>query len=121
MNSLNSPASTFVAVTRFALLVSCALALGACETDTTGPTAADAPRAAPAAARPDVAAIRTQAINPPEPARNAEPMTRSRAARECWMRTEKGSAHEDLDRRADLVNKCIEEKMRAVGATSPKT
>src|SRR5437016_12822092 len=108
MRRMNSHASTFIAVTRFALLVSCALALAACETDGTGPTAADAPRAEPAAAKPDVAAIRTQAAKPPESARDAEPMTRSRAARECWMRTEKGSAHEDLDKRADLVNKCIE-------------
>ena len=36
----------------------------------------------------------------------------SRAARECWMRTEKTSARENLDKRADLVNKCIEDKMR---------
>jgi hypothetical protein len=47
-------------------------------------------------------------------------MTRSRAARECWMRTEKASAHEDLDRRADLVNKCIDQKMNAAGVPAPK-
>ncbi|MFZ0110717.1 MAG: hypothetical protein WA445_05945 [Pseudolabrys sp.] len=48
-------------------------------------------------------------------------MTHSRAARECWMRTEKGSAHENLDKRAELVNKCIDEKMKAAGAPSPRT
>ena len=117
---MNSP-SSHACTLRFALLVACALALAGCETDGTGPTAAGAPRAEPAATNPDVAAVRTQAAKPPEPVRDAEPMTRSRAARECWMRTEKGSPHEDLDKRADLVNKCIEEKMRAVGATSPKT
>ena len=35
------------------------------------------------------------------------------------MRTEKGSAHEDLDKRADLVNKCIDEKMKAAGTPAP--
>ena len=92
---------------RFALLAACALTLAACQTEGTGPTAADAPR--------------IQASRPPEPAQVAEPMTRSRAARECWMRTEKGSAHENLDKRADVVNKCIEEKMKAAGTHSPKT
>ncbi len=47
------------------------------------------------------------AAKPPEP-----PMTRSRAAMECWMKTEKAQASGDLDKRADLVNKCIDEKMK---------
>jgi hypothetical protein len=121
MNSLSFSAGRIIAITRFTLLVSCALALAACETDGTGPTATDAPRAEPAAAKPDAAAVRTQAAKPPEPVRDAEPMTRSRAARECWMRTEKGNAREDLDRRADLVNKCIDEKMKAASTAPPKT
>jgi hypothetical protein len=37
------------------------------------------------------------------------------------MRTEKASAHDNLDKRADLVNRCIEEKMKAAGAAPPKT
>jgi hypothetical protein len=41
-----------------------------------------------------------------------QPMTHSRAAAECWMATEKGHADMDLDRRADVVNKCIEKKMK---------
>jgi hypothetical protein len=106
---------------RFALLAACALTLAACQTEGTGPTAADAPRAAAAPVQPDADAPRVQASRPPEPARVAEPMTRSRAARECWMRTEKGSAHENLDKRADVVNKCIEEKMRAAGTPAPKS
>jgi hypothetical protein len=117
MNFASSNTRKVAAITRFALLVSCALALAACETDATGPTAADAPKAEPALARPDTAA---QAAKLPEPVRDAEPMTRSRAARECWMRTEKGSAREDLDKRADLVNKWIDEKMKAVGMPAPK-
>jgi hypothetical protein len=104
---------------RFALLVSCALLLAACETDGTGPTAADAPKA-DASAKPDAAAVVTQAAKPAAPVRDTEPMTRSRAARECWMRTEKGNAREDLDKRADLVNKCIDDKMKAVGVPAPK-
>jgi hypothetical protein len=39
-------------------------------------------------------------------------MTRSRAAAECWMATEKGRADMDLDKRADVVNKCIDQKMK---------
>lgn len=50
----------------------------------------------------------TEAAKPAEP-----PMTRSRAATECWMKTEKGSAGADLDKRADIVNKCIDEKLKA--------
>jgi hypothetical protein len=62
-----------------------------------------------------------QAAKPAEPVADSEPMTHSRAARECWMKTEKANAHADLDKRADLVNKCIDEKMKAAGAPAPKT
>ncbi|MGB8243259.1 MAG: hypothetical protein WCF76_05100 [Pseudolabrys sp.] len=95
-------------IARIALLTICAVALASCETDTTGPTAG---------VRPNADAPRPQA----GPVTNSEPMTHSRAARECWMRTEKGSAHENLDKRAELVNKCIDEKMKAAGAPSPRT
>lgn len=105
----------------FGLLFACALGLAACETDSTGPTSADAPKAAAVSPKPDATVPRPQAVGPSEPMQDPEPMTRSRAARECWMRTEKASAHEDLDKRADLVNKCIEEKMKAAGITGPKT
>lgn len=40
------------------------------------------------------------------------PTTHTRAAAECWMATEKTAQKMDLDRRADLVNGCIEKKMR---------
>ncbi len=52
---------------------------------------------------------------PPEP-----PMTRSRAAMECWMQTEKGRADANLDKRADFVTKCIDEKLKTAQA-APKT
>ncbi len=121
MNSLIFSTHKFVAAARFALFAACALTLAACETDGTGSSAADAPKAEVAASKPDVAAAKPQAAKPPEPVQDAEPMTRSRAARECWMRTEKGNAHEDLDKRADLVNKCIDDKMKAAAAPAPKT
>jgi hypothetical protein len=55
-----------------------------------------------------------------EPATPAEPpMTRSRAAMECWMKTEKGQADGNLDKRADVVNKCIDEKLKT--AQAPKS
>jgi len=78
-----------LSVVRLALFAACALTLVACQTNGTGPIAAEGPE--------------------------------TRAARECWMRTEKTSARENLDKRADVVNKCIDEKMKASRPASPKT
>jgi hypothetical protein len=39
-------------------------------------------------------------------------MTRTRAAAECWMKTEKTAQTMNLDQRADLVNTCIDKRMR---------
>ncbi len=105
---------------RFVLLATCALALAACQTDGASPTASDAPKAEVTSAKPDAAAPKPQAAKPAEPVPE-EPMTRTRAARECWMKTEKASAREGLDKRADLVNKCIDDKLKAAGAPPPKT
>ena len=69
-----------------------ALALAGCET-------------VPYPAAPQAAAA------PPE-----QPMTHSRAATECWMATEKGHADMNLDKRADIVTKCIDEKMKGAKA-----
>lgn len=66
-------------------------------------------------------AARTQAARPAEPADDGEPMTRARAARECWMRTEKSALQMDLDKRADVVNKCIDDRLKATGVTAPKS
>jgi hypothetical protein len=82
---------------RGAALLVVALALAGCETTGTG--------AAPAA---------QAAAGPPQP-----PMTHSRAAQECWMSTEKGAGSQNLDKRADFVTKCIEDKMKAADA-APK-
>jgi hypothetical protein len=37
------------------------------------------------------------------------------------MWTEKGSAHENLDKRAEIVDKCIDEKLKAAGVPSPRS
>ena len=81
-------------LTRFTLpvlLVLAAAALAGCET-----TGADA---------------KPEAAKPVEP-----PMTRTRAAEQCWMATEKGNAGLALDKRADVVDKCIEQKMKAAAS-----
>lgn len=106
-------------------LLPVALALTACQTDGTGPSAADAPKAQAASARPEPAAAKpetppTQAVRPAAAANDGEPMTRARAARECWMRTEKANPHQDLDKRADVVNKCIDDRLKAAGTAAPK-
>ena len=77
------------------LVMLATLALAGCETTGTG--------AAPVADK------------PPEP-----PMTHARAATECWMATEKGHSDANLDKRADIVDKCIEQKMKGAPA-APKT
>lgn len=64
--------------------------------------------------------LTTEAGKPAEPPKVEAPMTRSRAASECWMKTEKGSAGVNIDKRADTVTKCIDDKMKAAAA-APKT
>ena len=82
---------TFVRLTLSVLLVATASALAGCETTGTGVAAA-----------------------PPKPAE--PPMTHTRAAEQCWMATEKGAASMSLDKRADAVDKCIQDKMKAANA-----
>lgn len=77
-----------------AALVLGAALLAGCETTRPGPVAQTQP--------------------PPEP-----PMTRSQAAELCWMSTEKTNQGMNLDKRADLVTKCIEDKMK--GGAAPKS
>ena len=80
---------------RLLALASAGLLLAACETTSSkGPA--------------------VEAAKPPEP-----PMTRARAAQECWMKTEKGGASMSLDKRADIVDKCIDEKLKAAAAAPP--
>jgi hypothetical protein len=60
-----------------------------------------------------LAACETVNSGPAAQAAPEPPMTHSRAATECWMATEKGRAGMDLDKRADVVTKCIDDKMKA--------
>ena len=121
MNAPTLIAGNLLSTARVALLAAAILGLAACQTDSGGPAAGDAPKPEVAASRPDSSGAKPHAAKPEEPAEEAEPMTRTRAARECWMKTEKANRHEDLDKRADIVNKCIEDKMKAAGASPPKT
>jgi hypothetical protein len=41
----------------------------------------------------------------------ASPITHQQAALDCWMATEHGRADMPLDKRADLVDACIKDKM----------
>jgi hypothetical protein len=88
------------------LLAAAAGLLAGCETDgnTPGPLASLSSPSKPA-----------------EPEKPAEPpMTRSRAASECWMSTEKGPLRSNLDKRADVVDKCIDDKLKSAAA-APKS
>jgi hypothetical protein len=99
-------APRFVTI-RLALLGAMAALLAGCQTsgpETTGSIGATAQSAQAAA----------------EPAKPAElPMTRHRAAMECWMKTEKGSASVNIDKRADIVTQCIDDKLKSA-AVAPK-
>ena len=55
----------------------------------------------------------TEAAKPAEP-----PMTRRLAAEQCWMAAEKAHAALSLDKRADIVNKCIEQKMKTASGNA---
>jgi hypothetical protein len=49
----------------------------------------------------------------PAPEPPPEPMTEQRASAACWMKYERGRADLPLDARAALVDKCIDERMKA--------
>ena len=77
-----------------ALLLACSPALTACQTDAPGgPSAQAAPQEAP------------------------KPLTHQEAALQCWMSVEKTHQTMALDQRADVVTKCINDKMN--GAKQP--
>ena len=90
------------------LLLGVALVLSGCETDgsTPGPLAS----LSAATAKKDEPPKAQEIENAKAPAE--EPMTHARAASICWMTTEKGRADANLDKRADVVEKCIAEKMK---------
>jgi hypothetical protein len=70
-------------------LLAAAMLLSACQTDSPGsPSAQAAPQEQP-----------------------AKPMTHQEAALQCWMSVEKTHKDLALDKRADVVTKCIDDKM----------
>jgi hypothetical protein len=87
---------------RLLLLVMAAGLLAGCETTPGAPGVPAAQAAKPADKPPEL------------------PMTQQRAAGECWMGAEKTHAGMDIDKRADFVTKCIDEKMKAA-KTAPTT
>jgi hypothetical protein len=112
---LLAPTSTASAGTRhkahaLALLAVSGFLLAGCQTD--GPSSNPLSELAAYNGKKDDTA--KTAAKPAEP-----PMTRSRAAMECWMKTEKGSASANLDKRADIVNKCIDDTLKT--GEAPKT
>jgi hypothetical protein len=40
-----------------------------------------------------------------------QPLTQSKAAEQCWMETEHGDKSLPLDKRAKIVDKCVNDKM----------
>jgi hypothetical protein len=91
-----------------ALLLLAGAALSGCQTTSTD---------APATQATSTNAPATQAAKPAE--QPELPMTHERAATECWMSTEKGRTDISLDKRADIVTKCIEQKMNGKSAAKP--
>ncbi len=111
----------------FALLAVAGVLLAGCETGGVKPdplASLMAPKppepGKPAEAGKPSEQAKPAAAKPAEPAKPEEPMTRARAATECWMKTEKSSAGADIDKRADIVTKCIDDKLKAAKA-APKT
>ncbi len=85
-----------------ALIAVAALSLAACET--TG-SPAPAVQAAPVSAASD------NPMAPDTVTKTSGPMTHRQAALYCWMSTEHGHADMALDKRADVVDACIKQKM----------
>ena len=84
------------------VLLGIAALLSGCETD--GSTAKPAASLAAGTGKKD---------EPPKVAEpTAEPISHAQAAADCWMATEKGHAGAPLDKRADIVDKCIADKMK---------
>jgi predicted small secreted protein len=94
-----------------ALFLATAFALAACNTtggDQPGPAAGTTGSTATTAAAPD---------NTP-----AQPMTRTQAASECWMKAEKLEGDKkNIDSRLSYVEKCINDKTKTAQPAAPKT
>jgi hypothetical protein len=82
------------------LLLALSPLLAACQTDA---PASPSAQAAPAQEAPEA----------------APPLTRQEAAAQCWMSVEKTHKNTGLDQRADIVTKCINDKMKAAEQPAP--
>jgi len=60
-----------------------------------------------------LAGCNTDSIGAPQAQAAPKPMTHTEAAKQCWMATEHGHQDLPLDKRADIVDKCIKDKMSA--------
>ena len=78
------------------LLLACTPALTACQTDSPSPSAQ---------ASPQEAAKETAK-------ETAKPPTRQEVALQCWASVDKAHKEASLDQRADIVTKCINDKMK---------
>jgi hypothetical protein len=89
----------------YALLAAVAVLLASCAHEETrvSSTATAPPAASQAAAQPAPA---------PEP-EPEEPITEHQASAACWMKYERGRRDLSLEARAKLVDKCIDERMKA--------
>lgn len=104
-----------IKLTQNALFLAAALALAACNT-TTG----DQP--GPAAAAGTTGAAGTTASAAPADDKPAQPMTRTEAASQCWMKAEKLEGDKrNIDSRLSYVEKCIGDKMKTAQPAAPKT
>lgn len=87
------------------------LALAGCVTD--GGTPPDNAQAA----APATASAKPEKPDKPEKPKKDEwwqegPVTRERVSAMCWMKFEQGRKDMPLDKRADLVNKCVEDTLK---------
>jgi hypothetical protein len=100
-------------ILRVLTLIALAAALAGCNT-------ADDPFSFVTEASPQARQALAQAPEPkPEP-----PMTHARAAQICWAKTERGALRTNLDKRADVVTRCIADTLQAAHAppqTPPRT
>jgi hypothetical protein len=80
--------TSWTGTTLVILLLACTPVLTACQTDSTSPSAQATPQEAP------------------------QPPTRQEAALICWASIDKAHPTMGLDQRADIVTKCINDKMK---------
>jgi hypothetical protein len=111
MNKAWTTSMRMLRVSRLMAVALAAAALAGCETNDGSP--------------PSLALVPPQARHAMAQTPQAEPpMTRVRAAQICWAKTERGPLRRNLDKRADVVTRCIADTLQAAHEpprTQPKT